>query len=97
MRELILLQYPLCAYCRADGLITGADVLDHRVSLALAGTNDEANLIPACEACNSKKGTAERKFIARGYDSRDIMFDPDLAYWLSKADAGMVILRQSLT
>jgi hypothetical protein len=41
-----------CVYCDAP-----ADTTDHVIPRAYGGTNDPANLAPACRSCNSRKGT----------------------------------------
>lgn len=41
-----------CGYCGA-----AARALDHVQPLAAGGPDCEANLIPACDACNASKGT----------------------------------------
>jgi hypothetical protein len=35
--------------------------------------------------CNAAKAVAEQRFVARGYDVRDVMFEPELAGWVKKA------------
>lgn len=40
-----------CTYCGGH-----ADTWDHLVPRALGGTDDRANLVPACRSCNSSKG-----------------------------------------
>lgn len=45
-----VLAEPICAYC--GGLAT---VIDHILPIALGGTNDLANLTPACRDCNHEK------------------------------------------
>lgn len=77
---------PLCRYCRArDGRIVSATVLDHVLALSLGGTDDPANLCPACQSCNSAKAVDEQRFINRGYDPRDVHLDPTLADWFRLA------------
>jgi len=76
---------PLCRYCRNQGLITPATVVDHILALALGGGNDPANLAPACQPCNAAKAKAEARFLQRGYDSRMVHFDLDLAPWFKRA------------
>lgn len=45
-----------CGYCRSSEQITGMPlVLDHLVPKALGGTDEEDNLWPACDPCNSYK------------------------------------------
>lgn len=85
LRERLLSEHPLCVYCRSTGLIRGATVLDHVVALALGGTDDPANLAPACTDCNDAKSTAEKRFLARGYDLADVTRDPDLGDWITRA------------
>ena len=41
-----------CQYC----MINEADTLDHIIPRAASGDNRLSNLIPACRACNEKKG-----------------------------------------
>jgi 5-methylcytosine-specific restriction protein A len=80
---LLLGQEPLCRYCRAEGLITPATVIDHIVALSLGGSNDPLNLTPACKGCNDAKAGDERAFTAKGYELEDIAFDPTMAAWLA--------------
>jgi len=76
---------PLCRYCRAEGRISPAKLIDHVFALSLGGSNDRSNLAPACVDCNAAKAVAEQRFVARGYDVRDVMFEPELAGWVKKA------------
>ena len=85
-RQRILAAEPLCRYClNRDERIVPATVLDHIFALALAGSNDGANLAPACRACNDTKSTDEKRYLAGGYDPGDIRHDPVLAEWLRLA------------
>lgn len=43
----------VCLYCGKAGPLTR----DHKVPLVLGGTDDIANIVPACRSCNSRKGT----------------------------------------
>jgi len=43
----------VCHYCRRLGKLT----VDHDLPLARGGTDDIANILPACQPCNSKKKT----------------------------------------
>jgi 5-methylcytosine-specific restriction endonuclease McrA len=76
---------PLCRYCRAQGRITAASIVDHIVALSLGGSNDPANLAPACKSCNDAKAQDERRYLARGYDLASVRFDPALAVWFRLA------------
>jgi 5-methylcytosine-specific restriction endonuclease McrA len=51
-----------CAYCgKASAL-----VVEHRVPLSRSGTNEIANIVPACRSCNSRKhAMSEDQFVAR--------------------------------
>ncbi|RYG93583.1 MAG: HNH endonuclease, partial [Alphaproteobacteria bacterium] len=71
-------------YCRADGFVTPAVMLDHSLALSLGGTNDESNLIASCAKCNSDKAKAEIAFIRRGHDPRDVYLDAGLRVWFDK-------------
>jgi 5-methylcytosine-specific restriction endonuclease McrA len=42
-----------CSYCGGPG-----GTLDHIAPVSAGGTNDEANLVGACQPCNSRKGSA---------------------------------------
>ena len=63
---------PLCRYCRAAGRITAARVVEHITALSLGGTNDRANLAPACRECNEGKRHVEQLFAAAGYNIGDV-------------------------
>lgn len=43
----------VCAYC---GRRTALMTIDHVVPICQGGTNDPDNLVPACMACNARKG-----------------------------------------
>ena len=76
---------PLCRYCFAGGAITPATVLDHILALSLGGSNEDANLAPACGPCNDEKGRDERRYLERGHDVRDVRLDPAMARWFRLA------------
>jgi len=84
-RERILTTEPLCRYCRIDGLITPATILDHVLALSLGGTNDLSNLCPACKRCNDAKALDERRCVRNGYGEREVRMDPAMREWLRKA------------
>jgi len=48
-----------CAYCGCDltGLPSKQVHMDHVLALSKGGAHDSTNIVPACRACNSKKGT----------------------------------------
>lgn len=81
LRLSILDDNPLCTYCMGRGHVTPADVVDHILALALAGSNDRTNLTPACTPCNSEKGRDEARYLGRGYALASVRFDPALAEW----------------
>lgn len=75
----------LCRYCFNRGQITAATVLDHIIALSLGGSNDPANLAPACKTCNDAKGKDERAYARKGYDLAMVRFDPALSVWFKLA------------
>jgi 5-methylcytosine-specific restriction protein A len=76
---------PLCRYCFNRGHVTAATIADHIVALSLGGSNDPANLAPACKACNDAKAIDERRYAARGYDLGSVAYDPAMSVWLRLA------------
>lgn len=74
---------PLCRYCRARGHVTAATIVDHVIALCLGGSNDPANLAPACRACNDAKAVIEARCVARGYDLASVRHDPELSDWIT--------------
>jgi 5-methylcytosine-specific restriction endonuclease McrA len=61
LREIVLLEEPLCYYCLALGFIVSASCVDHKRPRALGGTDERSNLAGSCKTCNDSKGdrTAE--------------------------------------
>ena len=60
--DLVLLYLGRCAYCAAEGPLQP----DHRVPLALGGSNLIENILPACGRCNRRKHLmSEEEFRAR--------------------------------
>lgn len=51
----ILLRFGFkCAYC---GILTARLTIDHVIPISKGGSNSRENIVPACQSCNSKKGT----------------------------------------
>jgi 5-methylcytosine-specific restriction endonuclease McrA len=48
-RKRLLMRWPLCVHCEAQGRVTVATVLDHIVALVNGGTDTEDNLQPLCD------------------------------------------------
>ena len=46
-----------CYYCGCDGKMQ----IEHRIPLSRGGTHHPANIVPACQSCNSSKGTRTEK------------------------------------
>jgi 5-methylcytosine-specific restriction protein A len=46
--------HPLCERCQADGRITPAELVHHKLPLADGGTHDAANLLSVCKPCHAK-------------------------------------------
>lgn len=61
-REKCALFANLCAYCgRGDVLLAR----DHKIPLTRGGSDDIANIVPACGSCNSRKGArTDREYLA---------------------------------
>jgi 5-methylcytosine-specific restriction endonuclease McrA len=60
--DLVLLHHGRCAYCGVEGPLQP----DHRVPLALGGSNLIENILPACGRCNRRKHLmSEAEFRAR--------------------------------
>jgi 5-methylcytosine-specific restriction endonuclease McrA len=58
-RDRLLSAHPLCMHCTAEGRVTLAEEIDHRVPLWMGGTEDDANLDPLCRDCHAKKSRLE--------------------------------------
>ncbi|AXY60015.1 HNH endonuclease [Acinetobacter sp. WCHAc010052] len=50
----------LCVICRADGRTTEATDVDHIVSKAHGGTDDQSNLQALCSPCHKSKTASEK-------------------------------------
>lgn len=51
-----------CVYCGSAERIE----IEHRIPLSRGGTNQPANLVPACKSCNCSKGTlTEREYLCK--------------------------------
>jgi 5-methylcytosine-specific restriction endonuclease McrA len=58
-----------CAYCNKK-LKKHEITIDHLVPIALGGTDEYNNIVPACEACNNKKsGKLPLNFIIEKIDN----------------------------
>ena len=58
-RRALFREQPLCVRCLARGETRAAEVRDHRLALALGGTEDPANTQSLCRACNEEKRREE--------------------------------------
>lgn len=81
----LLAAEPLCRYCRSEGRVTAARVIDHIIALSLGGDNLPANLCPSCKDCNDAKAKDERRYTRAGYDLASLNFDPAMRDWLKRA------------
>jgi 5-methylcytosine-specific restriction endonuclease McrA len=59
-RARILAENPVCQYCGGP-----ATTVDHVIPLARGGTDDLANLVPACAVCNGRKGALKSSVAPR--------------------------------
>ena len=76
---------PLCAMCKAKGIITIAVELDHILAITNGGTNDWDNYQGLCIPCHEIKtqvdlGYTERKTI--GEDGWPIYTEPTVPRWI---------------
>jgi len=55
LRDEVLRDAPLCVECDRIGRVELAVEVDHRIPLALGGSNDRTNLQPLCRACHTAK------------------------------------------
>lgn len=61
-RERYLSDNPLCMYCEADGRVTAACILEHRVPLWQGGAMwSEANWAASCKPCADAKTAREAR------------------------------------
>lgn len=74
-----------CAYC-GDPLTEETFAVDHVTPKSGGGTNDIANLLPSCKACNSSKGTRSledfRLFMAARSATSEVTFSSAQARYL---------------
>ncbi|GJH22233.1 HNH endonuclease [Caballeronia novacaledonica] len=75
IRERQLRRFPLCAMCEAQGLLTQAAEVDHRVPLAHGGTDHEDNLQSLCIECHAKKTLEEQGKRRAGCDANGLPLD----------------------
>lgn len=71
VKERLLKADPHCHYCRKELKRPDAR-LDHKIPLSRGGTNEDSNLVLACESCDRSKGDAmPAEFAATGVDAPD--------------------------
>ena len=68
VRALYLRLHPLCEACEAEGRISEATELDHRIPLSEGGTHDWSNLAGLCRPCHDAKTRRERGLTDKGCD-----------------------------
>lgn len=73
LRQIQLSQYPLCASCKHDGIITSAQHVDHIFPWQQIGEHAFVHNIyqSLCQSCHSSKTTLEQQGIFRRYGVRD--------------------------
>ena len=71
LRNYFIQKSPLCEHCKRDGVITGAQMVDHIKPITMGGSPvDQKNLQSLCTSChNSKSGkeSAEKRSTQREY------------------------------
>ena len=66
LRQLVLLEEPICRKCAAHGKIEGARTVDHVLAVSKGGAMfDRRNLQPLCDRCNVAKSLAEDGWLGR--------------------------------
>lgn len=66
LRDEVLQGNPLCVECERVGRVELAVEVDHRVALAIGGSNDRTNLQPLCRACHVAKTQRDIAIAASG-------------------------------
>jgi 5-methylcytosine-specific restriction enzyme A len=56
---------PLCAACKALGVVTVAEEVDHVVALANGGSDEDSNLQSLCAPCHAEKTAADLGYTPR--------------------------------
>lgn len=65
-RERILSNEPLCRHCRAKGITTVAQEVDHIIPLEHGGGYSHDNAQPLCTPCHKAKTALDRGYTTRG-------------------------------
>ena len=63
---------PLCEWCRAEGRIRLADLVDHYIPLAAGGTHADENLVSMCRSCHGVKTEQDREKYPQVYRNRTV-------------------------
>jgi 5-methylcytosine-specific restriction enzyme A len=69
LRQLVLLEKPMCRVCRAEGRVRPAQEVDHILPRSQGGRTERANLQPLCGPCHAAKTQAEARMGRRGAGS----------------------------
>ena len=67
LRDAVLQAEPLCRICRANGLVTAADQVDHIMPKLLGGLDEWTNCQPLCGPCHREKTIDDMARIKRGW------------------------------
>ena len=60
LRNYFIQQHPICAQCERDGLIKGAQCVDHIIPITMGGSPvDTKNFQSLCNSCHAKKSGRE--------------------------------------
>ena len=75
LRNYFIQKNPLCAQCKRDGIITGAQMVDHIKPITMGGSSvDKKNLQSLCNTCHAKKSgreSAEKRRNIKDYKRDD--------------------------
>ena len=60
---------PLCEWCKANGIVRLAELVDHYIPLAVGGTHDMEGLVSMCRSCHGLKTEQDKVKYPQVYKS----------------------------
>jgi len=62
LRDYFITEFPLCAHCKKEGVVSAATEVDHIIPIAEGGERlDQYNLQSLCKPCHSRKTLSENR------------------------------------